>query len=258
MTKRVECLLGLLGLVVLGAMVVPVWSAQQPLLAFSSDSIQPALDEAARSYRHTTGTEVKVTYCKQKQAFAQAKEQKGDLFFSGHTDAYENAKKEGLAREGTQRVIGYLKVAIAVPKGNPQKIASLSDLARPGVKVGLGDPATSQLGQVSEELLKKAGLTDAVHSNVVARGDCCSKVADLLISGKVEAVLGWASFSKWAPDKVETIPLPADLAKPLPVTGLVFATSKNPKAAARFISFLRSRTGKAIFAKYGYYPSTKS
>jgi len=255
--KRVDCLSALFCLIALGAMVVPGWSAQKPLLAFSSDSIRSALDEAVRVYRQTTGIAVKVTYCKPKQAFVQAKEQKGDLFFSGRTDAYESAKREGLAREGAQQVIGYLKIAIAVPKGNPQKIATLSDLARPGVKVGLGDPATSQLGQVSEELLQKAGLTDAVHRNVVARGDCCSKVAALLISRKVEAALGWAAFSKWAPDRVETIALPADLAKPLPIIGLVLATSQDPQAAACFIAFLRSPEGKAIFAKYGYYPDAK-
>jgi molybdate transport system substrate-binding protein len=233
-------------------MNAPLWGAEKPLRAYSADAIKLALDEAVLAYQRETGLEVKVTYGKTKEAFAQAKQEKGDLYFSGHADAYEAAKKEGLALEGSQRVIGFLTVAIAVPKGNPLKIAALADLAKPGVKVGLGDPNTSQLGRVSEELLQKGGMAEAVHRNVVARGSCCSEVAALLTSGKVEAVLGWTSFAKGAPDKVETVPLPADLAKPLPVTGLVLTTSENPRAAARFLAFLRSRKGRAIFAKYGY------
>jgi len=248
---RVICLL------LLGGMMASASDAGKPLRAYSADSIKPALDEAVLAYKRKTGIEVKVTYCKPKEAFARAKQEKGDLYFSGHADAYEAAKKEGLALEGSQKVIGHLTIAIVVQKGNPLKIASLAGLAKPGVRVGLGDPSTSQLGRVSGQLLQKAGMAEAVHSNVVARGGCCSEVAALLTSGKVDAVLGWASFANWAPDKVETVPLPADLAKPLPITGLVLTTSENPKAAARFLNFLRTGKGKGIFAKYGYRPAPK-
>jgi molybdate transport system substrate-binding protein len=253
--KHAVYLSALLCLLALGATAAPVWCAAKPLLVLAPDSIQCALDAAAQVYQQTTGVPVKVTYCKQKQAFALAKEQKGDVFFSAHADGFENAAKEGLVRDDTPRpIIGYLQIVLAVPKGNPRKIATLSDLGRPGVKVGLGDPATAQLGQVSEALLEKAGLAEAVHANVVARGDCCSKVRALLVDGKVEAALGWAAFAKAEPKKIEAIPLPADLAQPLPVVGLVLTTSEHPKEAARFIAFLQTRKGKAIFTKFGYYP----
>jgi molybdate transport system substrate-binding protein len=235
----------------------PAWSESQTLLAYSSDSIQPAMDEAAQAFQKKTGIEVKVNYCKQKQAFQWAKEQNGDLFFSGHGNAVDNAKKEGLISTDTPvSVIGYLQIVLAVPKDNPQKIAVLEDLTKPGLKVGLGDPNSSQLGQVSEELLQKVNLTEAVHNNVVARGDCCSKVLGLLTDGKVEAALGWADFSRWKPEQVKTITLPAELAQPLPVSAMVFNTSEKPEAAKRFIDFLLSRKGKAIFKKYGYFPKS--
>jgi len=227
-------------------------AAGRPLLAYSSDAIKPALDEAVAAYQRQTGVEVKVTYCKLKESFERAKRESGDLFLSGHEGAYESAAKEGLAVEGSRRVIGYLRVAIAVPKGNPRGIASLADLAKPGLRVGLGDPDKSQVGRASEDVLAQAGMTEAVHANVVARGGCCSEVAALLTSGQVEAALGWVSFAKWAPDRIETIPLPRDLAKPLPVTALVLATTKRPEAAATFLAFLRGPQGRRIFARYSY------
>ena len=226
----------------------------KPLTVYSADAIKPALDEAVLAYQRVSGMDVKVVYCKVKQAFERTKQEKGDLFLSGHGDAYEAAKQQGLAVEGSQQIIGYLRVALAVRKGNPLGIKQLSDLTKPGLKVGLGDPDTAQLGKVSEELLQKAGLADAVHANVLARGDCCSTTAALLIANKVEAELGWAAFSTWAPDEIETIPLPTDLAKPLPVTGLVLATSTVPAHAAAFLRFLGDPAGKAVFAKYGYGP----
>jgi len=107
------------------------------------------------------------------------------------------------------------------------------------------------LARVSD-VLQQAGMADAVHANVVARGGCCSEVAAPLTSGQVEAVLGWWSFVHWAPNKVETVRLPADLADPLPVRGFVLTTSAHPRAAARFLDFLRGREGEVSFAKFGY------
>ena len=224
------------------------------LTVYSADSIKPALDEAVTAYQRLSGVQVKVVYCKVKQAFERTKQEKGDLFLSGHGDAYEAAKKEGLAVEGSQQLLGYLRVVLAVRKGNPLGIMQLTDLTRTGLKVGLGDPDTAQLGKVSEELLQKAGLADGVHADVVARGDCCSTTAALLIANKLEAELGWAAFSAWAPDAIDTIALPTDLAKPLPLTGLVLTTSTVPAHAAAFLRFLSDPAGKAIFAKFGYGP----
>jgi tungstate transport system substrate-binding protein len=219
---------------------------------YSTDSIQPALDASAQAFERTTGILVKVTYCKTKQAYEQAKQESGDIYFSSHSDAYEAAKKEGLAVSGTQQVIAYLTVAIVVPKGNPQHITCLADMTRKGLKVGLGDPAQAQLGRASEALLTQAGMAEAVKANVIAWGSCCSKTAELLTSGQVEAVLGWATFGKLAPDKVEVIALPIDLAGPLPVTGFVLTTSQQAESARQFLSFLQEGEGKAIFTGLGY------
>jgi ABC-type molybdate transport system substrate-binding protein len=121
--------------------------------------------------------------------------------------------------------------------------------------VGLGDPAVSQLGNASEILLKEAGLAEAVKANVAAWGSCCGKTADLLTSGQVEVVLGWATFGKSAPDKVEVIPLAMKEAGPLPVTGFVLTTSEQQDAARRFLRFLRQGRGREIFDRCGYHPA---
>lgn len=221
------------------------------LCVYASDAVKPALDDAVAVYQRQAGVPVRVTYCKVKEAFGRTRQEKGDLMVSAHGDAYEAAQKEGLAAKD-HAVVAYLRVAIAVPKGNPQKIASLTDLAKPGMKVGLGDPDKSQIGHASEDLLRWAGMADAIHKNTVARGGCCSEVAALMTSGKVQAALGWSAFTYWAPDKMETVPLPPALAKPMPVTALVLTTSADPKAATQFLRFLGSRKGRQSFARFGY------
>jgi molybdate transport system substrate-binding protein len=226
-------------------------SPSKPLCVYASDAVKPALDEAALVYQKQTGVPVRLTYCKVKEAFARTRQEKGDLLVSAHGDAYEAAQKEGLAAKD-HAVVAYLRVAIAVQKGNPLKIASLADLARPGVKIGLGDPEKPQIGHASEDLLKRAGMAEAIHRNTVARGGCCSEVAALMTSGKVHVALGWSAFKYWAPDKMDTVPLPADLAKAMPVPALVLTTSADPKAATQFLRFLESRKGRQSFAKFGY------
>ena len=39
-------------------------------------------------------------------------------------------------------------------------IKTFSDLAKPGVRVGLGDPKAMALGRTAEDILKNSGLKD--------------------------------------------------------------------------------------------------
>ena len=69
-------------------------------------------------------------------------------------------------------------MVIIVQKGNPRGIQSLKDLGKKGLKVGVANAKQSALGELTQRLLKRKGLQDAVNSNVVVQ----TPTADLLVN----------------------------------------------------------------------------
>ena len=148
--------------------------------------------------------------------------------------------------------------AINVPKGNPKGIQSLEDLARPGVRVGIGRPDTVCVGLYAVEVLEKAGLSDEVRPNIVTQAESCDKTAQLVSLDLVDAVLGWSVFAYWDPDHIETVLLQPSQVPRIGYIPIVVSTfCKNKELATAFISFLCSEQGKAIFQKWHYFTSVE-
>jgi len=75
----------------------------------------------------------------------------------------------------------------------------------------------------------------------------------MLIMEQVDAGIIWHFYQTLAADKIETIWL-----SPEQLTGIgemqvaVSAYSRNRKSAQRFVNFLTSAEGRAVFKKHGY------
>jgi len=109
----------------------------------------------------------------------------GDLFIPGPPDYMEKAKEEGLVHGKTERILAYLIPAILVQRGNPKDIESLADLARPGIRVGIGNPEAVCVGLYAIEVLQYNGLLEEVAGNIVTYAESCSKTAALVVLGAV-------------------------------------------------------------------------
>ncbi|MBE3580212.1 MAG: molybdate ABC transporter substrate-binding protein [Thermoanaerobacteraceae bacterium] len=221
---------------------------------FAGSASKPPLEEIAARFEARTGTRVTLTFGGSGAVLSQMKLSKqGDIYLPGSSDFMELAKKEGVVLPETERIVVYLVPAINVPKGNPQGIQGLEDLAKPGVKVGMARPDTVCVGLYGAEILEKAGLDSEVKENIVTYVESCEKVANLVALGQVDAVLGWEVFSSWNPDKIETIYLPPEKVSRIgyiPVAVSSYSTQRD--LAQQFIDYLTSEEGKVVFKKWGY------
>jgi len=227
---------------------------QKTLEVFAGAASKPATEEAAQLFEQTTGIRVLLHFGGSGKMLADMKlTGRGDIFFPGSSDFMELAKKEGLVQPQTEERLIYLIPAINVPKGNPKKIQTLQDLTRPGVTLGIGRPDTVCVGVYAVEILEKNKIATAARPNIKTHAESCEKVAQLAALGMVDAVLGWSVFSNWNPDKIETIFLKA---QEIPRIGYIpialSSPCKNPDAARKFIAFLKTDEGRAIFKKWGY------
>jgi molybdate transport system substrate-binding protein len=224
------------------------------LIAFvGSASKPPSLEVKAAYEKATPGVSVDMTFGGSGTILQQMSlEKTGDIYMPGSDDYMDKAEAKQAVIPETRAIVAYLVPVICVQKGNPKGIRTLADLAKPGVVVGLAEAGAVCLGDVSAEALENAGLLEAVKKNVITYAKSCEQTQQLVQLGEVDAAIGWDAFEHWAPDKIEVVPIPPKYARPRNIPAAVSAFSRQRQAAERFIGFLTSPEGKAIFAKHGY------
>ena len=178
----------------------------------------------------------------------------GDLYAPGSHDYMQKAINDGIMVCSSIKILAYLVPAMIVQKGNPKNITSLSDLAKPGLKVGIGNPDSVCVGLYAYEILTKAGLWDSVKPNLVTYASSCSNTAALVVTKSVDAIIGWHVFYNWTPDKVDTVYIkPEQIPKIAYVPIGITKYAEDSSSAQKLIDYLLSAEGKAVFSKYGYF-----
>ncbi len=181
---------------------------------------------------------------------------KGEIYLPGSPDYIIIGERKGLLVEKSDRIVAYLVPAIITPAGNPGKVRSLEDLARPGIQVGIGNPESVCLGLYGIEVLEKNALLKKVMKNIVTFGGSCSKTANLAALRKVDAVLGWRVFHFWNPERMDFVPISPDRISRISYIPIsIPICTKDINLSKKFIDFVLSPWGQSVYEKYGYITS---
>ena len=139
---------------------------------------------------------------------------------------------------------------ILVRKGNPKKIAEFKDLARPGVKI-VDVTGAGQVG-LWEDIASLAGAADLQKQIALSVTSSAAAVNAWRDDPSLDA---WVTFRTWhyrLPQETEIIEINREY-RPSRATPIAIAKScSDPTLARKFIDYLKSDTGKAIFQKWGY------
>ena len=159
------------------------------------------------------------------------------------------AKQKGFADKYVE--VAYHIPAIAVPKGNPAGITSLADLAKPGVKLILGDEKANAIGKKGAMIFEKNKLQAGIEKNVVARAATVNEIVTQIGMKQGDAGLIFEDNGFDAKDiEIISIPQEQNAIDKVPVCVLSF--TKNAELAQAFVDFVKSDEGKAIFVKHGF------
>ena len=136
---------------------------------------------------------------------------------------------------------------IAVPPANPAGIASVNDLAKPGVKVAL---CRSQVpcGSVAAKMFANATIT----VTPVSQEDDVKAVLTKVQLGEVDAGVVYVTDVKAAGDKVKGIQIAPEVnaSTSYPIAALTKAP--NPDAAAAFVAYVLSPEGQQVLSAGGF------
>ncbi len=98
-------------------------------------------------------------------------------------------------------------IVIAVPKGNPLGITSLADLARPGLRLGIGNARQSTLGYMTDRMLEATGLRTAVLANAVSQVPTGDLLVNQLRTGSLDAAIVYSTNARPQAEHLDTVTL---------------------------------------------------
>ncbi len=250
-------------LTVLLVALSPAIAAGGTLLVYAGAAGKPPTEEAARRFEKETGIHVDLVFGGSGHVLSQMRlTRRGDLYFPGSSDYMEKAKRAGDVFPETERIVVYLVSAINVQAGNPKGIHGLEDLLRPGVRVAIANPEGVCVGSYAVEIIEGALTPEQrrrFRRNLVNYTASCSKTAAVVSLKAVDAVIGWRVFEFWDPERIETIPLePGQVQRIGYIPIAISRFTRQRDTAQRFIDFLLSPRGRAIFARYRYFSTPQA
>lgn len=233
-------------------------SDAQTLMVFAGAASKPPTEEAAKVFEKKTGLKVDVVFGGSGYVMSQMiLAKKGDIYFPGSSDYMELAKKKEVVFPETEKYVVYLVNAINVQKGNPKNIKSLKDLTNPGLKVAIANPEGVCVGAYAVEIIEKNFTPEEktqFKKNLINYTESCEKTATAISLKMADAVIGWSVFHYWDPERIETIPLKkSELIRIGYIPIAISKYTKKRELAQKFIDFLLSGEGKAIYRKYSYF-----
>ncbi len=138
-------------------------------------------------------------------------------------------------------------------------LTKFSDLAAPGVRIGIVDPDLGPAGRYAREILDRYRKLDpvaaaAIEKNIVTSESHVRALVDKLLQREIDAGFVYHSDILKKSDRLAMIPVPAGCAV-LPEYALArLRETRQPAAAGAFIGWLKSSAAAPTWREYGFRP----
>lgn len=185
----------------------------------------------------------------QADVFASASPQNIDLLVTDH-----------LVQANSVQYFAANSLIVILPPGNPGRVSTLADLARPRLKIVLadssvpaGDYARQALSKISQDPSYGTDFSTRVLANVVSNETDVKQVVTKVELGEADAGIVYVSDAVATPDLLTVdIPVQFNIEVRYPIAPL--SSSPEPQMAERFITYVTSPEGQATLAKWGFTP----
>ncbi len=148
-------------------------------------------------------------------------------------DVYYLETVKDLFQEGVN--VSNADIVIVTQAGNPKEILGLEDLARPGMRVAVGQPDQCTIGVLSRRLLEGSGLWVEIRPNIVTETATSAMLVPQVTTGAADAVLAYVTDTLAEAEKLHVVRIDSPL-----------ATAIQPFSIARSSDF--KHLGRRLFA----------
>jgi molybdate transport system substrate-binding protein len=220
---------------------------------FAGAGLRQPVDRLVEDFQKKTGHRVVVDYDGSGRLLARITASGfGDLFMPGSLFYIEKLQAQGKVRSW-RPVVAHTPV-IAVNTSQAKRITRFEDLAKPGVRLALGDPKAMALGKTAMTILERSGLKDKILANVMVYGATVKQLVLYVAEGNVDASIVGRTDAFQFRDRVNMIPIPGEYFESETVAVAVLTTAKDLEAAADLQDFLSSPPAIRVFESFGFLP----
>jgi molybdate transport system substrate-binding protein len=239
------------------AAIIAMWKPAQAetLTVGAPPSLRPAFSEILPMYEREHGTPVHVMYTPSKTVVRQI--EKGaaiDVFLSAGTEEVEYLHKKGLTLNGRPRIYAQTSLVLVMSSDSTAAMVSFRDaLPERALRIALGDPQTSSLGEVTARALAKLYPAYRNRSNILY-AQHSEDIMNLVHVGKAEVGLVYRVDSINNGQVRISDETPFGTYVPIQFGQSVVSTCRAPlrSAADHFSDFLMTPRIQKLLRKYGF------
>ncbi len=225
------------------------WAGEKLIIAAAAD-LSFALKEIGASFEKETHIEPVLTFGSTGNFTRQIEEGAPfDVFLAADLAHVDELRKGGFVVPDSITVYAHGRIVVATNKALSGRI-DIMGFAGPRIKkVAIANPAHAPYGMAAMEALKNSGVWDKIKDKLVY-GENIRQTLQYIQTGDAQAGIVALSIAD-VPEVEYTVIDPA-LYKPIDQAASIIKTTKEEKAARRFIAFIKSPAGKKILMKYGF------
>ena len=142
-------------------------------------------------------------------------------------------------------------LVLIVPRANPAKIKTVSDVRRKGVKLVIAAKGVP-VGDYTLQVLQKLGLNGALK-NVVSRETDVREVLAKVALDEADAGFVYSTDARTVPRKVRKLAIPPR-GRPNVEYGICVVLRGDKDAGHTFVKRVLSKAGQKILLRYGFLP----
>ncbi len=226
-----------------------VWSDVPELSIFAGSMLRPAIEETLIAFEQREGVRVSRVYNGCGILVAQMK--------AGlHPDAYFACDSEFMNQVPDlfprPTDVSMNELVILVQKGNPLDIKTLRDVAKQGIKVGVGHEKQCAMGWLTQNTLREGGIQKEVMENVTVQSPTGDMLVNQLRAGSLDAAIVYLSNATGSAEYLDAIQIKGLACAVATQPFAVAEGSPNAHLAERLFQRICSAESREIFEGEGF------
>ncbi len=226
-----------------------VWSDVPELSIFAGSMLRPAIEETLVAFEQREGVRVSRVYNGCGILVAQMK--------AGlHPDAYFACDSEFMNQVPDlfprPTDVSMNELVILVQKGNPLDIKTLRDVAKQGIKVGVGHEKQCAMGWLTQNTLREGGIQKEVMENVTVQSPTGDMLVNQLRAGSLDAAIVYLSNATGSAEYLDAIQIKGLACAVATQPFAVAEGSPNAHLAERLFQRICSAESREIFEGEGF------
>ncbi len=230
------------------------------LWMYCAAALRAPIEQIADDYEKARGVRVRIQYGGSNTLLSQIEVARlGDLFLAADETYITMARQKGLVLE--DRPLATMRAVLGVPRGNPKGVHRLDQLWKDQLRVVLGNPDQTAIGQATRFSLQASNHWKLLEMHVRKQGVFKPTVGDVandILLGSVDAGILWDAVAAQYPE-IDSIPIPELSRAVADIRVGILGSTKKTAEARRFVRYL---TGPDLGLKrleaFGFQPVENS